>query len=172
MGWGARGSSHLWDGTLSITDGEILSVEPRFRGAEVVSPLEGTEAGTPVPRISSSADTVAFAVVAQANPNNVTPAMQGLMLRIRIGADAAIHFRTADTVVAIPATRLFAGAYSRNLGPIDSPAYTFHALPLPHRWQWGGQVPLGRLNPGETIYVRLRQSRGDQMAWTSPISCG
>ena len=66
--------------------------------------------------------------------------------------------------------RLCDGALAGNLGPIDSPAYRFHPLPAPSRWQWAGAVPLGPVEDGENIYVRLRQSDG-QMAWGSPIFC-
>ena len=45
LGWGARGRSHRWDGRIAVEGGEILSAEPRFRGAEIVSPLEGDDAG-------------------------------------------------------------------------------------------------------------------------------
>nr|WP_272210333.1 hypothetical protein [Marinicella sp. W31]MDC2876203.1 hypothetical protein [Marinicella sp. W31] len=37
LGWGARGKSHDWTGELSLAGGDILKVEPRFRGAEIVS---------------------------------------------------------------------------------------------------------------------------------------
>ena len=169
MGWGARGASHLWEGTVSLTGGKILGVEPRFRGAEIVSPLEGRESDVPLPQFSWGPDGVAFRVMAQANPNNVTPTTQGVMAHIRINSDAHIHLHLGDMSFDVPASRLLTGAFSRNLGPIDSPAFTLHKLPQPHLWQWTGRIPLGRLNAGENVYVRLRQSRGDQMAWASPI---
>ena len=172
MGWGARGTSHLWEGRLSLIGGGILRVEPRFRGAEIVSPLEGREGNVPLPQISWGSDGAAFSVTAQANPNNVTPATQGMMAHIRIGPDSQIHLQTAGMSFTVPVSRLLTGAFGRSLGPIDSPAFTLHALPRPHRWQWSRRVPLGRLSADENVYVRLRQSRGDQMACTSPIWVG
>ena len=41
LGWGPRGARFDWETSFGISDGEILAVEPRFRGLEVVSPLEG-----------------------------------------------------------------------------------------------------------------------------------
>ncbi len=32
LGWGSRGASHDWTGELSLSEGEILAVEPRLRG--------------------------------------------------------------------------------------------------------------------------------------------
>ena len=172
MGWGARGTAHLWEGSLSLTGGDILGVEPRFRGAEIVSPLEGHESEVPLPRLSWERNGIAFSVMAQANPNNVTPATQGVMAHVRIDPDANIRLDLGDRGFDVPASRLLTGSYSQNLGPIDSPAFTFHQLPRPHRWQWAGRIPLEPLKAGENVYVRLRQSRGDQMAWASPISVG
>ncbi len=168
LGWGARGSRHFWEGEIALDDGEILAVEPRFRGPEIVSPLEGEDSGAPIPQIASQDGTVRFAVTAEANPNNSTPAMQGLMVRARLTPEAAIRATLCGQHVTIPAARLYRGAQSGSLGPIDSPAWRFHQLPRPEDWQWHGRLPLGSLSAGETIYLRLRQTSG-QMAWTSPI---
>jgi hypothetical protein len=168
MGWGARGMRHDWQGSVRLRRGEIRAVEPRFRGPEIVSPLEGQDSGHAIPRIEMDGQSVRFAVTAEANPNNTTPATQGVMLRAALAEDAVIQARLCGQDIAIPAARLFAGAKSGNLGPIDSPAWRFHQLPRAEHWQWQGTVPLGRLDPGDTIYLRLRQASG-QMAWTSPI---
>ncbi|MCG7626844.1 hypothetical protein MHM88_03445 [Epibacterium sp. MM17-32] len=168
MGWGARGMRHDWDGTLRLEGGEIRAVEPRFRGREIVSPLEGEDSGHAIPTIQSDGQRVTFSVTAEANPNNTTPATQGLMLRAALSGDAVIHARLCGQDIAIPAARLFEGAKSGNLGAIDTPAWRFHQLARAELWQWQGTVPLGRLDAGDTIYLRLRQQSG-QMAWTSPI---
>ena len=167
---GARGRSHRWDGRIAVDGGEILSAEPRFRGPEIVSPLEGDDAGHNLPWIAEDGGAIAFGVTAEANPNNATPATQGVALRLKIREGAAIKAELSGERVEIPAGRLFEGAKSGNLGPIDSPAWRFHAMPLAHQWQWHGHVQLGPIQDGESLYVRLRQA-GGQMAWTSPIFC-
>lgn len=168
LGWGTRGDSHDWDVTLQLDGGAIEAVEPRFRGPEIVSPLEGADSGHALPRIACNGDAVTVTVTAEANPNNTTPTTQGVMVRAHVPEGAAIRARLSGQETTIPAARLYQGAKSGNLGPIDSPAWRFHQLPRPADWQWRGEVPLGSLTPGETIYLRLRQNSG-QMAWTSPI---
>lgn len=170
LGWGARGKSHDWSGSIHLESGEILAAEPRFRGAEIVSPLEGDDPGHAVPRLELEDGRATFSVRAEANPNNVTPATQGLALRMRVGDNTVIHAEISGKHVSIPVRRLFEGAVSGNLGPIDTPAYRFHGLPLPRQWQWRGQVDLGGVADGENIHVRLRQANG-QTAWASPIFC-
>ncbi len=168
LGWGARGAQHDWTGNLRLDGGTLHSVEPRFRGHEIVSPLEGQDAGHSIPTIRMDGDTVAFSVTAEANPNNTTPATQGLMLRASLPEGAMIHATLCEQQITIPAARLLEGAKSGNLGAIDSPAWRFHQLPRPASWQHKSDIPLGALHAGETIYLRLRQESG-QMAWTSPI---
>ncbi|AMM85215.1 hypothetical protein [Martelella sp. AD-3] len=170
LGWGARGKSHDWAGTLNLEGGEFLSVEPRFRGAEIVSPLEGEDEAAVLPTLDLTGGRVTFSVTAAANPNNVTPATQGFAIRLKAQPGARLKAELSGKQLDIAIEDLFEGAVSGNLGPIDSPAYRFHALPRPHQWQWQGSVALGALEAGENIYVRLREKTG-QMAWTSPIFC-
>ena len=170
LGWGARGSQHRWEGQIRIDAGEIIAMEPRFRGAEVVSPLEGRD-GEHLRAEWALKDGIShFAVTAEANPNNSTTATQGIALRLRLEEGAVIRATLSGRQIDIPASRLREGALAGNLGPIDSPAYRFHPLPETALWQWHGSVPLGPVTAGENLYVRLRQTDG-QMAWASPLFC-
>lgn len=170
FGWGARGKSHDWTGEIRVECGDILAAEPRFRGSEIVSPLDGEDNGHGLPNLDWSDGRVSFSFTAEANPNNVTPATQGLAIRIAVQPDAVIHANLCGQSVSIPVARLFEGSVSGNLGPIDSPAYQFHQLPLARQWQWQGDIALGALTAGDNIHVRLRQANG-QMAWASPVFC-
>ncbi len=168
LGWGSRGTSHDWQGTLEVDGGEILSVEPRLRGPEIVSPLEGDEDDADEDSIAWEDGRIVFRLRAHANPNNLTPQTQAIAARVRLRPDARVLARLDGRSVEIPVSRLFEGALSGNLGPIDSPAYRFHPLPRPQAWQWQGRLPLEDLRAGETVYVRMRQANG-QWAWTSPV---
>jgi hypothetical protein len=170
LGWGARNSDHCWTGRLAVTGGHIHAVEPRLRGPEIVSPLEGTEDRTGTGEIELEENGVRFSVVAAANPNNMTPATQAIAMRVSVSADAQIEAEFDGADLRIPVDRLLDGALSGNLGPIDSPAFRFHPLPRPSQWQWQGRVPLGTMTDGECVYVRLRQANG-QHAWSSPLFC-
>lgn len=171
LGWGSRGKIHEWRGTLEVEGGDILSVEPRLRGSEVVSPLEGEADGTDDDFVRLEGSRIAFAITAPANPNNMTAATQAIAARIRISADARFVLDTDGQRFEASAQRLLEGALSGNLGPIDSPAFRFHPLPRPHQWQWRGRIDLEPLKPGDWVYARMRQANG-QWAWTSPIFCG
>jgi hypothetical protein len=170
MGWGARGSSHRWRGSIALEGGEILAVEPRLRGTEVVSPLEGEADAPDTDEIVMQGQAIAFDIRAHANPNNLTPMTQAIAARVRLGEDALIRLSLESGDVIVPAARLRQGALSGNIGPIDSPAYRLHPLPRPAEWQWQGKIPLAPLVPGDTVYARMRQANG-QWSWTSAIFC-
>ena len=170
FGWGARGTSHDWEGEIAVKGGELLAVEPRFRGPEIVSPLEGEDTGHRLPEIEADANAVRFSVTAESNPNNTTPATQGMLIRGRAVENGEVVAKLCGQDIRIPLSRLAEGAKSGNLGPIDSPAWRFHQLARPREWQWRGRIELGDLVPGEYLYMRLRQENG-QTAWTSPFFC-
>jgi hypothetical protein len=170
LGWGARGTTHDWTGSVELINGEMLAVEPRFRGAEVVSPLEGKEEQKDEDWIERTDNTVTFRVRAHANPNNSTSSTQAIAVRVRVSATSRLRARLDGQTVEVMAARLFEGALSGNLGPIDSPAYRFHPLPYPHQWQWHGEVQIPSFDPGDHVYARMRQANG-QWTWTSPIFC-
>lgn len=170
LGWGGRGTFHDWTGTLSLAGGEIHAVEPRLRGPEIVSPLEGEDEAAAPERIETEAGRVRFALRARANPNNQTPATQAIAARVRVTPAAVVQAEFCGAALSIPVARLLRGALSGNLGPIDSPAYRFHPMPRPEAWQWHGRVPIEPLAPGDTLYARMRQKNG-QSAWASPFFC-
>jgi hypothetical protein len=170
LGWGARGKSYDWTGSLELIGGDILSVEPRLRGSEVVSPLESSGDTADESRIDLSGDKIDFAIRALANPNNATAATQAIAARIRIRPDARIRLTVDGQLFEVTAERLLSGAVSGNLGPIDSPAFRLNPLPRPHQWQWHGTFQIDPLVKGDWIYARLRQTNG-QWTWASPIFC-
>ena len=170
LGWGSRGTHHDWDGKIKLENGELLSLEPRLRGPEIVSPLDGPASSEFESRVENAADAIEFSIRSYANPNNRTPTTQSIAARVRLSPDANIMADFGGRKITVSPQRLLAGALTGNVGPIDSPAFRFHPLPLPGQWQWHGKVGVGSLQSGDWLLVRMRQKNG-QWAWTSPIFC-
>jgi hypothetical protein len=76
-------ASRSGGGRPRFESAEILAVDPRLRGAEIVSPLKGDGAVVAPPSLAADATSVRFEVTAGANVKDVAPAMQGLLLRVR-----------------------------------------------------------------------------------------
>lgn len=170
LGWGERNKAAPWNVELSIDSGSIKRVEPRFRGREVVSPVEGegSESGfyeSNWKQVNERA--VAFTTVTRSNPNNATNASQGICLEVEMPKQGNIQAMINGQSVSMPIEHLIKGARTGHLGGIDSPAYRFHRAPLTHEFDWNFRWDdNGKI--GDSYYVRVRQLN-DQWAWSSPI---
>ena len=169
VGWGARHKSTDWLIELGISDGTIIAVEPRFRGMEVVAPTEATESkGYFHSQVLETRErSVVFQTRTSGNPNNSTPAMQGLCLHVELPRTAHIQAVMNGIPVDWSLESLIQGARSGHVGDIDSPAWRFHRAPLEHEWHWSGEW-IDEGNRDSSYYLRVRQ-RSDQWAWTSPV---
>lgn len=169
LGWGARRRECRWEAEFGITDGEIKSIEPRFRGREVVSPVEAAEVESYYENrvIQRDQQSVAFAAVTRGNPNNSTNTSQGVCLEVLMPQDAIVFANLNGQRVEWPLADLLTGARSGRLRDIDSPAWRFNRAPLPHEWKWRGEW--AETGTGDaSYYLRVRQ-QNDQWAWSSPV---
>lgn len=170
FGWGRRGAAHDWTGRLSVENGEVLAVEPRLRGPEVVSPQEGGETAPRADRVTRDGNAIGFDIRATGNPNNFTTSTQSIAARVRLEADASVRLDLPEGRFAFDADTLRRGAVSANLGAIDSPAFRIHPLPGPDDWQWAGSRDIGPLSAGDWVALRLHQANG-QSAWSTAHFC-
>ncbi len=170
VGWGERGIRADWDVRFGISAGRVLTVEPRFRGPEVVAPTEIDAAQDDIPLSHWEREGergVRFQTTTFGNPNNRTPAMQGICLEVEMPPDAEVQAEINGRRIAYPLTTLLEGARAGRLGKIASPAYRFHRAP--RRWEFDWRFDVEDIGaPGDVYYVRVRQLN-DQWAWSSPI---
>ena len=169
LGWGARRRECKWEAELGINDGEIKSVEPRFRGREVVSPVEAAEVESYYENkiIQQDGPSVSFAAVTRGNPNNSTNTSQGVCLEVLMPRNAVVYAKLNGIRTEWELKNLLTGARSGRLRDIDSPAWRFNRAPLPHEWKWQGDWQ-DDSDTRASYYLRVRQ-RNDQWAWSSPI---
>ncbi len=196
VGWGERGVRADWEVQFGISDGRILAVEPRFRGPEVVAPTDLADCSSPAtegePHLRERAPVshwepdgslgVRFRTVTFGNPNNATPATQGLCLDVEMPPGAEVRSVINGRRVDVPLAWLLEGARAGRLGKIASPAYRFHRAP--RRWEFDWEGAFEDVAPSEwrlcrsggaqeagsadVYYLRVRQVN-DQWAWSSPI---
>lgn len=178
LGWGERGKRFDWDGTVRVEGARVASIVPRFRGQEVVSPLDASDNQVPLQSARWEAldqRGVAFHCSTWGNMTNTTPSTQGLGLQVvadggRPLAEATVAVDAAGWRGRFRLGDLIAGARSANLGAIDSPAIRVSADPATrYRWTltWtddrGGSVA-----PPRWYWTRVRLRNG-HWSISSPI---
>lgn len=170
VGWGERGVRADWDVRFGVSAGRLLAVEPRFRGSEVVAPTEVDATRDDVPPSHwerNGERSVRFQTTTFGNPNNRTPATQGVCMEVEVPREAEVWAEINGRHVAYLLSTLLAGARAGRLGKIASPCYRFHRAPRP--WEFDWRFTLEDTGaPGDVYYVRVRQVN-DQWAWSSPI---
>ncbi len=169
LGWGARHKTCSWEVELGISDGEINAVEPRFRGREVISPLEAEDTGNYyTSKVLETGDQfVRFESVTGGNPNNSTNMSQGVCLEVCMPRNAMVWANLNGKRVEWSLAALMDGARSGLSSGIASPAWRFNRAPAPDQWKWSGEWDDDG-GEGSTYYMRVKQ-RNDQWGWCSPV---
>ena len=174
LGWSDRGVEVRWDVSLGVDSGRLLSIEPRFRGPHVVSPVDSE--GTARSCYNSHSERVDdrrahFITVTRGNPNSFTNACQGVCIEVEMPESGNIEAVINGQTRSIPLERLLAGAVVGDTKGWHSPAFRFHRAP--HAWEYDWQIEMTdedtRESTGRDVYyVRVRQ-KNDQWAWSSPV---
>ena len=174
VGWGPRGKAASWEADFGISAGDILEVDPRFRGPDVLSPEQEAEA----PKSAyyswwkqTDGRTVHFETVTFGNPASSTPGTQGIDLLVDVPLDAKIWARLNGVRSETTVERLLSGGRSGHLRhEIDSPAFLFHRAPTEGEYRWNTALEdfAPTLAPGDFAYLRVRQ-QNNQWAWGSPV---
>ena len=172
LGWGAKHRSAGWEVEFGIDAGEILNIEPRFRGLEVVSPTEReAQVGESFyrSRVREQGErSVFFETVTQGNATNTTSATQGMCLEVDMPRSGKVYAVMNGVRAEHSLEELMLGARSGSLDHTDAPSWRFGRAPRPEELNWAidfsDQAKAGAGN----YYVRVRQTN-DQWAWSSPV---
>ena len=172
LGWGEKHKTTDWDVEFGIDDGRILSVEPRFRGLEVVAPTEREAVeGESFYRskvLEKTGHAVRFLTQSGGNPTNSTCTTQGMCLEVEMPRNARVFAVMNGVGSEHTLDELMLGARSGSLD-IIAPSWRFNRAPEPNELNWTCEL-LDEDDRGEesSYYVRVRQSN-DQWAWSSPV---
>lgn len=170
VGWGRRSEAVEWDVKLKVDNGDLIGVEPRFRGLDVVAPTSSKIDGYAFSSIERiSANQLHFRTKTFGNPNPRTPGTQGCCLEILPSKDTVLSCIINNQLVEISLQSLINGNQTGYLGGFLSPAYCFDQLALKDTYR--KTISMDHESIGDQrdwYYVRVKQ-RNDQWAWSSPI---
>ncbi len=172
LGWGERNKEVKWNAKIDIEGGTIKRVEPRFRGLEVVSPVEGDDSKSVSyyrsKCLQNDDQSVSIKTITTSNPNNSTNCSQGVCLELMTRKSGVVKLRLNGKKFEFSVKQLLEGARTGHLGNIDSPAFRIHRMPVKHEWQWDVSFKDTKETEQDQYYVRVRQ-KNDQWAWSSPV---
>jgi len=170
VGWGETGENVDWQVELEVVNGQLIDVEPRFRGHSIVAPQAGEEESYAFSDWErSGTQGVRFATRTWGNPTTTTANTQGMNLEIIGDAGTLIRGRVNGEPVEVALADLIVGPRAGYLGGFLTPAYTFHRA-IPQR-EFVNKIDFTHSVNATTrdwYHVRVRQVNG-QWAWSSPI---
>jgi hypothetical protein len=173
LGWGELDEDVDWRVDLQVSGGILKSVEPHFRGRDIVSPqalLSGDFAFSTWQ--DPDHNRVTFSTRAWKNPTIVSPGTQAMTLEIEGEGGTSLLGTINDIPVAHTLAELLTGSRTGYLGGFLTPAWCFH-----HAVRDSGFVGrtsfthVGSDTRRDWYYARVRQLNG-QWAWSSPIWVG
>jgi hypothetical protein len=170
MGWGELDRETHWEVDLTVGGGRLRSVEPRFRGREVVSPQDAVAGDLAFSSWSGpERDRLIARTISWINPTITTPGTQGLALEIVGDTGARIVGRINEQYVGLSIRDLLAGARTSHLGGFLTPAFVFHRAVGEAERTIRAEVSHRGLGEGaDWYYARVLQTNG-QWACSSPI---
>jgi hypothetical protein len=170
FGWGERGIDVDWHIELTVVDGQLLDIEPRFRGHEIVEPQASEHANYAFSSWQRNDDAGITATTRTwGNPTTTTANTQGMCFEINSDS----HTRLVGTVngkpVDVRVNDLLHGPQADYIAGFLTPAYYFHRAvrqsEYTARFQFEHTVPG---NQRDWYHARVRQTNG-HWAWSSPI---
>lgn len=173
FGWNREEEPVHWQGALSISEGEIHSVTPCFRGFAYTAPQEGkkqAEDKTLVNRILNQNDKmVELDMYSTKNPNTLTAATQAVILDVTMPRDAKLTASFNGEEFSHTMQELLDGTYSHFMIGWLSEAIQFHraATPSVTHISYTG-VDTQPAKDTDYYYVRVRQ-RDNNWAFSSAI---
>lgn len=168
MGWAEQDTVYPWDVRLSITDGQLLDVEPRLRGyAPSVPPDDDSFAYSKLD--SHQPNCVHLSTHTRRNQSLHTPSTEGFSVEIEGTPDTCLKAEVNGNTYDLTLRDLMTGSRTFYMGGFVSPSICFHrAVPDSQYIRTFTFSHVSQSADRDWYYVRVRQ-HNNQWAWSSPI---
>tara|TARA_X000000950_G_scaffold8307_1_gene9127 strand:- start:4601 stop:6100 length:1500 start_codon:yes stop_codon:yes gene_type:complete len=168
FGWGERNKEFLWKGEVQFKNIDIITIENKFRGPEIVSPLDKkSKYSFFIPEVKKFKNKIKFKFLTSGNSNNYTNETSGFTILAKLKKNSQITTITNNKKFEILTKDLFKGSVSFNLGEIDTPAILFNKIPNFKEWNFQKKITLP-LKKDDNVYIKIKQ-KNNQICWTSPF---
>ncbi|MFP4510866.1 MAG: DUF3604 domain-containing protein [Spirochaetaceae bacterium] len=168
FGWGEKNRQKHWDVTVGVEDGEVLSVEPRLRGRDVVDPLDTVEESCQFSSVKVADSTVHLKTRTQGNSTTRTSQTQALCLEIEGDAASSVNIRADGQQWSYALGTLLDEAQVIYTEGFVSPAIRVHEFIPEREYTASFSCTDTATETEDWYYVRVIQENG-QCAWSSPV---
>jgi hypothetical protein len=170
VGWGERGIDTYWDVDLKVVDGELLRVEPRFRGHDIVAPQDDEQMANAFSQWQrNDENAVHFQTRTWGNPTTSTASTQGMSFEIKATPNTRFSGEVNGIPIDVAIKDLLQRPHAEYLGGFVSPAFYFHQAILESDYHINTSFShVVNSAARDWYYVRVRQKNG-HWAWSSPI---
>ncbi|HKI55779.1 MAG TPA: DUF3604 domain-containing protein [Trueperaceae bacterium] len=171
-GWGEKGQAYAWEGAARVEGGEILEVEPTFRGNEMLDPRDDdagmSENAVPHEVLESGPRRVRWRSTTYGNPHPSVPATSGLILEIAGGLGTHVALDVNGMTGRFSLRELRRGSRRLSTRSWLEPAVHVHRPVAPSERTF--ELELADAPASECDHYMLRVGQvNDQWAWSSPI---
>lgn len=168
FGWGERNKEFLWKGEINFNNIDIINIENKFRGPEIVSPLDKkNKFSLFTPEIKINKKKLKFKFLTAGNSNNYTNETNGFTIIAKLKQNSQISAIINNQNFNIATKDLLKGSISFNLGEIDTPAILFNKIPRYNEWNFQKKIIIP-LKKDDNVYIKIKQ-KNNQICWTSPF---
>jgi len=167
MGWGEQSGAFDWDVSLSVKNGKLHDIEPRFRG---ISPTEGNHDGDfAYTSLNYGENHVHLKTKTLPNPSLHTPGTEGFSIEIEGTPETVLFMMINGKQEELCLRDLMTGSRTFYTGGFVSPALCLHqAVPQSDYQHHFTFTHTNLTSERDWYYVRVRQ-RNNQWAWSSPV---
>lgn len=176
FGWGKKHAEASWDIKISAENGTINSVSPRFRGVDMVDPLDvPANADKYLPHLERNGNEISLHLVTDGNINAVTNSTQGLAIetegskdtRINVSIKASWAGQSVERQYSYTLSEIRSGNTSEYINGFVSPS--FDIGPFRTRSEISACISEDfELESSLPVYLRAYQKNGDAV-FSSPV---
>jgi len=173
-GWGRKENEVRWDGELSISEGQILSVETCFSGKPILAPQDREIEEKPLPHklISMSKRGCAWYSHTTGNPTTKHQTTQSIIVEVEMPLEASIRLNVNGNHYQHKLATLLEGSRSYFVRGLLMEAVRIHRAVPVNCYTFKDRFSDDASGKG-VDYYRLRVSQmNNQWAWLSPIWVG
>lgn len=169
MGWGEKGRLYEWDMHVALKGMDVLSVEPRFRGVDVVDPLDKTGDLFAFTSMEDDGEKgLHITTLTFGNATAVTPQTQGVCFEVSGTAEDILEITMGKELYRVALGELFEAGKVIYTAGFLSPAMKIHRFVSEADYTDELVLRDHEKKAGDVYYARVFQGNG-QAAWISPV---